>query len=40
MEILRCRIYIYIYIYISEICKKQKNALAGSCDADGRKKNT
>ena len=22
----------------SEICKKQKNGLAGSCDADGRKK--
>jgi hypothetical protein len=24
----------------SEICKKQKNGLAGSCDADGRRKNT
>jgi len=24
----------------SEICKKQKNGLAGSRDADGRKKNT
>ena len=24
----------------SEICKKQKNGLTGSCDADGRKKNT
>ena len=24
----------------SEICKQQKNGLAGSCDADGRKKNT
>jgi hypothetical protein len=24
----------------SEICKKQKNSLAGSRDADGRKKNT
>ena len=22
----------------SEICKKQKNGLAGLCDADGRKK--
>jgi len=24
----------------SEICKKQKNGFAGSCDADGREKNT
>jgi hypothetical protein len=24
----------------SEICKKQKNGLTGSCDADGRRKNT
>ena len=24
----------------SEISKKQKNDLAGSCDTDGRKKNT
>jgi len=24
----------------NEICKKQKNGLAGSCDVDGRKKNT
>jgi hypothetical protein len=24
----------------SEICKKHKNGLAGSCDGDGRKKNT
>jgi hypothetical protein len=24
----------------SETCKKQKNGLAGSCDVDGRRKNT
>ena len=30
----------FSFIRYSEICKKQKNGLAGSRDADGRKKNT
>ena len=39
-DLLRVILLLYIIALYSEVCKKQTNGLAGSCDADGRKKNT